>query len=149
VECGAQIAPRSALSRLCISLLVLNEGRRVSGTLTAAPVLGFRPGRADLVLTVKVPKPRNSTRSRLTNAASISSKMALTTFFTSLLNRCGFCAATRRTNIDLIMRSLHQRGRVARGGFGRQAPPRPRTFARANAARSRQRVTGRRCGIWR
>jgi len=78
----ARTQPRNRAPSVAIMILD-DEGSRRPRT----------QGRADLVLTVKVPKPRNSTRSRLTNAASISSIMALTTFSTSLLNRCGFCAA--------------------------------------------------------
>jgi hypothetical protein len=95
--------PGVPLSRACISLLIRNEGCRVSGTLAAVPFLGLRPGRADQVFTINDPKPRSSTRLRLTNAPSISSNMALTIFSTSLLYRCGFCPATRSTNCDLIM----------------------------------------------
>ena len=56
--------------------------------------------------TTNVPKPRNSTRSRLTNAASISSKMALTALFTSLLKKCGFCAGMLRSRSPLFQGSL-------------------------------------------
>jgi hypothetical protein len=52
---------------------------------------------------VNDPKRRSSTRSPLTKAVAILSKMLLTTFSTALLDRCGFCAATRKINCDLIM----------------------------------------------
>src|SRR6185436_2676546 len=75
--------------------------------LRGAPVLGFRPrGRGLQVLTVNDPKRRGSTRSPLTKAAAISSKMVLTIFSTAPLGRCGFCTATRNIHSDLIMLPL-------------------------------------------
>ena len=52
---------------------------------------------------MNIPNPRSSTRSPLAKAAAIPSKMVLTTFSTSLLYRCEFCAATRKINSDLIV----------------------------------------------
>src|SRR5262249_17970559 len=75
--------PGVPFSRACISLPFRKAGNHFSGTLTLAPVLGLRPGRADRVFTENAPKPRNSTRLPLANAAEISSRTALMTFSAS------------------------------------------------------------------
>ena len=82
---GAQRVSRSAVKPSFHLFSCQKEGWCFSGMLIGA----------DQVLTVNVPKPRISIRSRLTKAASISSKIVLTPFFTSLANKCGLCSAMR------------------------------------------------------
>src|SRR5262249_46055352 len=74
----------SRFSRSRISLPVLKNGTLFWSTGTWAPVRGLRPARAGRCLTEKAPKPRSSTRSPRAKAATISSRIALTMFSTSL-----------------------------------------------------------------
>jgi len=68
------------LSLRCISFDALNRGSIRSDKLTAAPVLGLRPGLASRTVIVKEPKPRSSTRSRRAKPETKQSKIALTIF---------------------------------------------------------------------
>ena len=94
------IPPR--LSRSRNSLPVLKNGRAFSSTGTGSPVRGLRPMRALRRFTVKVPKPRSSTRSPRTSASVIRSNTVATISSTSAFSRCGLLAASSVMSSDLV-----------------------------------------------
>ena len=91
-----------AFTRSRSSFPALKKGTDFSSTETEAPVLGLRPVRASRCLTVKAPKPRNSTRSPRASAKVISSKIVATMVSTSCPRKCGLAAASSAISSDFV-----------------------------------------------
>jgi hypothetical protein len=93
----------SWLRRSRFSLPYLKCGNFFSVTATRAPFLGLRPSQAERFRIVNEPKPRISTRSPRSIAATISLKMTLTILSQSRREGCGFCVEMRSVSSDFVM----------------------------------------------
>src|SRR5438093_2199808 len=133
---GDQVAPPLAQTRSYVftssrsRLPTLKKGTRFSGTLTASPVLGFRPFRELRCRMRKLPNPRSSTLSPLLRASVMLSKTVLTISSVSFFVRLASWA-TSSINSALVMSPLPPRGTTPEdhAAPGSHRDPHPRTHA--------------------
>jgi len=102
----------SAANRSLSSLLALNVAALRAAIWIVSPVLGFRPWRAFLSFTTKLPNPRRSTRSPERKTLPISAKSESTTVSISAFGRsvaeatasinCGFVIPLQFNGLDLL-----------------------------------------------
>src|SRR6266536_5729717 len=115
--CAGKAGARTELVQTCSyvftssrsRLPTLKNGTRFSGTLTASPVLGFRPLREFRCRIRKLPNPRSSTLSPLLRASVMLSKTVLTISSVSFFVRLASWA-TSSINSALVMSPLPPRG---------------------------------------
>src|SRR6266498_2462256 len=121
--CAGKAGARTELVQTCSyvftssrsRLPTLKNGTRFSGTLTASPVLGFRPLREFRCRIRKLPKPRSSTLSPLLRASVMLSKTVLTISSVSFFVRLA-SLATSSINSALVMSRLPPKGDHAAPG---------------------------------